>query len=156
MFTWLGRIPLVSLAKSRAWARPTHDAERPIQIALAPEMPATWHTATIVSGRPMIQLVAEFDVRNASDQKLVLVSAKLRKPATEGLVRVHDRGVTSACALEPFASSRASVFFFVPLTVPPTGTTVVADVGVVDQFGGTHWAEKVRFKASTSDQPVLR
>ena len=83
----------------------------------------------------------------------MLVSAKLRKPATEGLVRVHDRGVTSACALEPFASSRASVFFFVPLTLPPAGTTVVADVGVVDQFGGTHWAEKVRSEPERVPRP---
>ena len=117
-----------------------------VGVAVAPDSVATWSAATIVSGRPMIQLVVEFDVASASTDKIVLVSAKLRKPATEGLVRVHDRGVTSACALEPFGAARASVFFFVPLSLPPAGTTVVADVGLVDQFGGTHWAEKVRFR----------
>jgi hypothetical protein len=34
----------------------------------------------------------------------------------------------------------------VPWSLPPVGTTVVADVGLVDQFGGIHWAEKVRFR----------
>ncbi len=149
MFTWLGRIPLKTLSKPRAWLRPPITPTRAIEMELRPDGPATWSPATIVSDRPMVQLIAELAVVNGSECKVMLVAARLRKPPTEGLVRVHDRdrGLTGTRALEPFASARASAFFFVPLA-PPSGTNVVADVGLVDQFGNTHWLEKIRFRES--------
>jgi hypothetical protein len=148
VFTWLGKNPL------KAWLRPPSTPTRAIAIELRPDGEATWNPATIVSDRPMVQLLADFAVVNASDAKVLLVSARLRKPATEGLVRVHDRdgGTAATRALEPFASARASVFFFVPISPPPAGANVVADVGLVDQFGNTHWIEKVRFRGQALDE----
>ncbi len=125
---------------------------RKIDIALASAEHATWCPATIVHGRPMLQLFADFDVMNASECKVVLVSARLRKPATEGLVRMDNpkRGVAGTYPLEPFTSTRASVYFFVALPAPPAGTNFMGDVGLVDQFGNTHWLEKIRFRMGES------
>jgi hypothetical protein len=152
VFTWLGRIPLKSLAKSRL--RSASTATHVIDVALRPDGPATWSAATIVNDRPMVRLCADVNVVNTSDTKVILISAKLKKPATEGLIRVHDprSGTTQTRALDPFASACASVFFFVPISPPPAGTTVVADVGLVDQFGNTHWLEKVRFRGRALDE----
>ncbi|HXV15060.1 MAG TPA: hypothetical protein VEC56_12710 [Candidatus Krumholzibacteria bacterium] len=148
MFTWLGKNPL------KSWLRPPSTPTRAVEIELRADGEAAWTPATIVSDRPMVQLVAELVAVNASDAKVLLVSARLRKPATEGLVRVHDPdgGTAATRVLEPFASARASVFFFVPLAPPPAGTNVVADVGVLDQFGNTHWLEKVRFRGRALDE----
>lgn len=152
MFTWLGRIPLKSLAKSRLRSNtaPVHV----IEVTLRPNGPAVWSSATIVNDRPMVRFSADVNVVNASDCKVILAAAKLKKPATDGLIRVHDprSGTTGTRALEPFASANASVFFFVPISPPPAGTTVVADVGLVDQFGHTHWLEKVRFRGRALDE----
>jgi hypothetical protein len=125
---------------------------RATDLSLRPGDHATWSPATVVSGRPMVQLFAEVDVTNTSECSVVLVSARLRKPAAEGLVRLHDqkRGTTGSYPLEPFVPTRASVYFYVSLPEPPTGTTVVGDVGFVDQFGNTHWLEKIRFR----DRPL--
>ncbi len=143
MFAWLGRIPRSRLARARL----QRELERALVIELAPDSRATWMPSTIVSGRPMVQLVAEFSVTNSRDRRVLLVSARLRKPAAGGLVRVQSAdGVATSCAVEPFATLRASAYFFVPFALPPSGTTVVADVGFVDQSGGTHWVEKVRFR----------
>lgn len=107
----------------------------------------------MVSGRPMLQLCAEIDVTNTNECSVVLVSARLRKPAAEGLVRLHDRkrGTAGSYPLGPSVSMRASVYFYVYLPEPPTGTTVVGDVGFVDQYGNTHWCEKMRFRSGACD-----
>lgn len=148
MFTWLGKNPL------KSWLRPPSTPTREVALDLRVDGEAMWTTATIVSDRPMVQLVADFAVVNGNDTKVLLVSARLRKPATEGLVRVQDAhgGTAATRALEPFASACASVIFFVPLSPPPAGTNVVADVGLVDQFGNTHWLEKVRFRGRALDE----
>lgn len=154
MFTWLAKIPLMSFAKPRAWQRAREGEACTVEIAPAPDACPTWSPATIVSGRPMVQLFAELDVINTSPHRVVLVSAKLRKPATEGLVRVHTshRGTPGSCVLEPLASARASVYFFVTLALPPVATNVVADVGLVDQMGGVHWVDRIRF--APQDRPA--
>jgi hypothetical protein len=128
---------------------------RATDLSLRPAEHATWSPATVVSGRPMVQLLAEIDVTNTSECSVVLVSARLRKPAAEGLVRLYDRkrGTAGSYPLEPFVSTRASVYFYVSLPEPPAGTTVVGDVGFVDQFGNTHWLEKVRFRGRPHDDP---
>ena len=81
MFQWLGRLPL----RPRAWLRPPLSPRRATDLSLRPGEHGTWSPATVVSGRPMVQLFAEVDVMNTSECRLVLVSARLRKPgATPG------------------------------------------------------------------------
>ena len=96
----------------------------------------------------MVQLSAELSIVNRSAEKIVLVGAKLKKPAVKGLVRVsdgaHDMGGTFP--IDPSRSARAIVYFFIPASPVLTGTTMVSDLGVTDQFGNTYWAEKIRFK----------
>jgi hypothetical protein len=132
-----------------AWLRPPGISTRAIDLVLRPGAHATWSPATVVSGRPMLQLCAEVDVTNTSECSVVFVSARLSKPAAEGLVRLHDRkrGTLGSYPLEPSVPTRASVYFYVSLPEPPAGTTVVADVGFIDQYGNTHWCEKIRFRS---------
>jgi hypothetical protein len=115
-------------------------------MALTPGKRATWNSSE-VSGRPLLQLIAEIGVVNKSDHKVALVSAKLRKPAVDGFVHVEDRasGTTGAYPLDPNVKTKASVYFYVLMPAPPVGTNVVGDVGIIDQYGNTHWLEKVRF-----------
>jgi hypothetical protein len=152
MFQWLGRLPL----RPRAWLRPPLSPRRTTDLSLRPGEHGTWSPATVVSGWPMVQLFAEVEVMNTSECRVVLVSARLRKPAAEGFVRLHDRkrGTTGLYPLEPFVSTHASVYFYVPLAEPPAGTTVVGDVGFVDQYGNTHWLEKVRFRGRPLDERI--
>jgi hypothetical protein len=120
-------------------------------LLIVPGGRATW-TASAVNERAMFQLVAEFTVTNRSDHKVAFVSARLRKPAVEGFVHVLDResGTHGAYSLEPDARTRAWAYFYVLMSAPPVGTNVVGDVGFVDQYGNTHWVEKVRFRGEPS------
>lgn len=149
MLEWLGRLPMKR--RRHVWLRPPSVPTRTVDIVLRPGAHATW-SVTLVNGHPMLQLFAEVDVMNASDCKVTLVSSRLRKPAAEGFVQVDDikRGTSGTYPVEPHASTRASVYFYVYLPEPATGTTVVGDVGFIDQFGNSHWLEKVRFRGGTS------
>ncbi|HEU4928424.1 MAG TPA: hypothetical protein VFU38_01240 [Candidatus Krumholzibacteria bacterium] len=128
--------------------RPIRAVSHAVDVKLFPGVCATWTAATIVSARPMVRLSAELSVVNRSDQKIVLVGAKLKKPAAKGLVRVNDgaHDMAGSFPIDPSRSARAIVYFFIPASPVLTGTTMVSDLGVVDQFGNTHWVEKVRFK----------
>ncbi len=123
-----------------------------MDVKLFPGVCATWTAATIVSGRPMVQLSAELSVANRSDERIFLVGAKLKKPAVKGLVRVNNgaHDMAGSFPIDPSRSARAIVYFFIPALPSSTATTMVSDLGVVDQFGNTHWVEKVRFKPAES------
>jgi len=148
---WLGKIPRAS--RPKAWLRPPAVPKRTIDLLLVPGPRATWNSSA-VNGRAMFQLVAEFTVTNRSEHKVAFVSAKLRKPAVEGFVHVLDRtsGTHGAYSLEPNARTRAWAYFYVLMAAPPAGANVVGDVGFVDQYGNTHWVEKVRFRGSRADE----
>jgi len=120
---------------------------------LLPGEHATWSPAS-VGDQSMLQLFAEVNVVNTSDCSVMIVSAKLKKPAAEGLVHLQgpDRTIPGSHPLVPFVAARASVYYYVHLPEPPAGTTVVADVGFVDQYGNTHWCEKIRFRSVARDR----
>jgi hypothetical protein len=128
--------------------RPIHAPSHDVEVKPFPGVCATWTAATIVSGRPMIQLSAELSVVNRSDERIVLTGAKLKKPAVKGLVRVNDgaHDMAGSFPIDPSRSARAIVYFFIPASPVSAGTCMVSDLGVVDQFGNTHWVEKIKFK----------
>ncbi len=147
MLEWLGKIPKAS--RPRGWLRLPDTPKRAIDVLLVPGPRATWNTSA-VGGRTMFQLVGEFSVTNRSEHRVQFVGAKLRKPAVEGFIHVLDRasGTHGTFAVDPNVRTRAWAYFYVLLPAPPAGANVFGDVGFVDNYGNTHWVEKVRFRWS--------
>jgi hypothetical protein len=106
-----------------------------------------WHMGAKGSD-PIMQVVGEFKVTNITRYQVLVVSAKLKKPRTFGMVFVRRQGsnLHGEYPLPPGSTTDLSFRFWVAPPVVQAGEDFVASVAVIDQFGNDHWLKRLRFK----------
>ena len=99
-------------------------------------------------GQPAMQIACHFRATNIAKYDVLLVTAKIRKPPTFGMVFTKD--VESAYhgdyLIPPGDTTEISVDFWVIPPVQDKGEDFVANIAILDQFGNEHHIRKVRFK----------
>ncbi len=106
-----------------------------------------WHMGSI-GGKPAMQIVGDLNVTNISKYGVIVMGAKLRRPAATGnaLVRAHNANVYSSKHVIPEgAVSDLRFDFFVEPPVCKEGEVLTGDVAIIDQFGNEHWLKGLRF-----------
>ena len=110
-----------------------------------------------VGAEEAIQANSEFTITNVSvPPRVVLISdVRVRIRGVRGRYRVHRpmpllglRG--SANEIPPGISTSLSILFFITPRVVQPPKRLLADIGLVDQFGETHWVRKVDHECAPS------
>jgi hypothetical protein len=109
---------------------------------------ATWWHMGSSSKEPGMQVSGGFTVTNISTSKVLLTSAKMRKPRILGHVFVQEigAGAHGTFAIPPGESTSMVFDFWIQPPVKREGEVFVADVAIQDQYGNEHWIKKVEFK----------
>lgn len=128
------------------------------RIAFVPEVQLNslwWHQASSQGGeRWGLQVVGDFNVTNTWSGPVTLAAAQLRyreglrTKTAIGMVDVKDSTshYHGRYPLPPNVMTHARVHFLVPGMRREPAKPLVADVSVIDQFGGTHWIKRLTFK----------
>lgn len=106
-----------------------------------------WHMGSL-RGQPAMQVHGRFRATNITKYEVLLVAAKLRKPALLGMVLTKDvdSQYHGNYSIPPGHTTDLSVDFSAVPAVREEGEDFVADVAILDQFGNKHWIRKVLFR----------
>lgn len=141
----------------RAPALPDGVPARTVAIVQQPRINALWWSEGSISGRPMLQVVGDFNITNLWSKDIKLAGALLRYKRWLVLTRTI-RGDSSVKDLKSVYSGTYHIppnqmtwlrvsFYFIPRDGMPTSLGVFnASVAVIDQFGNHHWVENLSFK----------
>lgn len=105
-----------------------------------------WHMGSM-DNKPAMQLSAHFIVTNITHGDVLVVSARVRKPKTVGIVatRAHEENIYGQYPIPAANVSELSLSFWIQPPVRKEGQPFTADLVVVDHFGNEHTVRRVEF-----------
>ena len=158
-----GRLPDAASTVATPWRRscsrtPTQPDEVPSRTVIVIQqsrLNALWWSEGSMSGKPMLQVVGDFNVTNIWSKDIKLAGALLKYKRWLFLTRTV-RGDSSVKDLTSVYSGTYRIppnqmtwlrvsFDFIPRDEMPTGV-LKASVAVIDQFGNHHWIKNLSFK----------
>lgn len=147
--SWLLKLPFRPFVAGWHWLRHPAVPTRTLRVVGLPEGPSrcnTWSQSNVG-----VTLHAQFSVTNTSAHQIKIVHAILRKPHATGQVLVKYWGADNEPpgdhALIPHRATTADIYLHLREGSRFHDSDFLGDVGLVDQYGNTHWTNNVRFHA---------
>ena len=103
-----------------------------------------WHLGS-QSDQPAMDVRGEFIVTNITNQPITLVGAKIKKSKVMGTILIsRDDNIL----LPGLAVNVGVMFWIIPPLLKDQKESFIDKVALVDQYGNSHWTDKIEFKST--------